>query len=59
MVALGAALAGRVVGSLVAARLGYGAQAPGAGARGARGAAALRPRRVLLGALAAGLSFTP
>jgi hypothetical protein len=63
VLSLGAALAGRVAGRLVAARLGYGAQAPaGFGAQAAAGAAEQRtplragPRRVLLGALAAGLA---
>jgi hypothetical protein len=63
VLSLGAALAGRVVGSLVAARLGYGAQAPARdGAQAPAGAAehgALprsRPQRALLGALAAGLA---
>jgi hypothetical protein len=62
VLSLGAALAGRVVGSLVAARLGYGAQAPaGYGAQAPLRAAApetprSRPRRALLGALAAGLA---
>ncbi len=63
VLALGAALGGRVVGSLVAARLGYGAQAPARyGAQAPASAAAhgapprSRPRRVLRGALAAGLA---
>ena len=42
VLSLGAALAGRVLGSLVAARLGHGAQAGPGGARPA--AARLRPR---------------
>ena len=55
VLSLGAALAGRVVGSLLAARLGRGAQAPG-GAAAHRTAPRSRSRRVLLGALAAGLA---
>ena len=58
VLALGAALAGRVLGSLVADR---GRRPAGRWRRrqqrrGARGAAAPRPRRVLRGALAAGLA---
>ncbi len=67
VLSFGAALAGRVIGSLVAARLGYGAQGgagygaqPSAGYRAAAPASATsprsRPRRVLLGAFAAGLA---
>jgi hypothetical protein len=60
MLALGAALAGRVIGSLAAARLGRGIQAPGGAAadRTPPRAGSLRagPRRVLLAAFAAGLA---
>jgi hypothetical protein len=55
VLALGAALGGRVVGSLVAARLGDRAQGPaGAAAHGTPPRS--RPRHVLRGALAAGLA---
>jgi len=58
---LGAALAGRVIGPLVAARWGKGTQATGGSAGVAAPVAAYRtarswPRRVLLGAFAAGLA---
>ena len=53
VLALGAALTGRVIGTLVTARRGSGAQAAGAAAGGA---AYRAPRRVLLGAVAAGLA---
>jgi hypothetical protein len=62
VLSLGAALAGRVIGSLVAARLGYGDRTPaGHGAQApagawARGMLRSRPRRALFGALAAGLA---
>ena len=57
---LGAALAGRVIGPLVTARRGNGVEATG-GSHGAAAPAAYRtprpgPRRVLLGAFAAGLA---
>jgi hypothetical protein len=55
VLSLGAALAGRVIGSMVAARLGHGTQAP-AGAWAHRAPPRSRPRRVLRGALAAGLA---
>ena len=60
VLALGAALAGRVVGSLVAARLGHGAQARG----GAGGGAAARRRAPVRGASCSapsprGLPVTP
>jgi hypothetical protein len=55
MLTLGAALAGRVIGSLVAARLGRGAQAPGAAAAD-RTPPRTWPRRALLAAFAAGLA---
>jgi hypothetical protein len=55
LLSLGAALAGRVLGGLVAARLGHGAQ-PEAGLAAPGTPLRSRPRRILLGAFAAGLA---